>query len=351
MLGLRGQSARNRHSPSGFTIVETLVVVAVISILIGMLLPALGGAQHIARQSACASMQKQLVTGLLRYAGDQDEWIPGFNTTGYSLWPAASAAAAIALSKHAHAPVQINDWISPALAGEGLPIQREDRFYTILERLACPEMRVRSPVWLGGDAGSLAMADWMEQNNKEPAHGVSYLMPTNFQLYGGLRATRDAVITQHSSRRFGELAGICALRPDYRPRLDSIGSLSKKIALADGFRYIDPLTIDFEATYAHLEWGSFSERSACDVSSRSWGRYGTENRTDFNIPLVYRHSGRLLAAFWDGHVDRLAIKESRNPVLWAPTGSRLRKPVNLDLDSLDFGYIPDSGNTRRNAIE
>jgi prepilin-type processing-associated H-X9-DG protein len=339
MVGHGRQSGRGSRASLGFTIAESLAAVAIVGVLIGLLLPALGGAQHAARRAACASMQKQLALGLARYAAEQDEWIPGFNTSGYSLWPVASTPAALALSKHAHAPVQINDWMSPALAGSDLPASREDRFYTLLERHACPEMSLRSPVWIGGDAGSRAMADWMEQNDKPPAHGLSYLMPTNFQLYGGPRAPRDAYITQYSSNKFQQLARICTLRPDYQPRMDSLGSLSKKIALADGFRYIDARTIDFDASYSHVQWGSFTDRSACDVDSRSWGRRGGGG-TAYNLPLVYRHSGRLLAAFWDGHVDQLDVKSSRNPVLWAPRGSKVQPAMAAEPDSLTFGYTP-----------
>jgi prepilin-type processing-associated H-X9-DG protein len=330
---------------TGFTLVEALLVVAVVSILLGLLLPALGGARGAARSAGCLSMERQFALGLARYAADADEWIPGFNTSGFSLRPPAPVGAIAALSRRAGAPVQINDWMSPALADQALPPVREARFYALLERFGCPAMELRAPVWIGGDQGALEMARWLEDHAAEPARGVSYLMPTNFQLFGGPRA--DPLFTQSSSRTLQELARVCALRADYRPRVDSLGSPARKLALADGFRYLDTRVIDFDASYAHANWGSFTERSACDQTSRSWGRRGGGG-TGFNLSVVYRHAGRLNGAFWDGHAEPLAPLRSRDPSLWAPTGSRLQDAAVLDEDSRGFGVDP--GDPDRGAV-
>lgn len=323
----------------GFTLTETLVVSAVVSIMIGLLLPALGGAREAARQTACAAMQKQLVTGLHAYGASEDEWIPGFNTSGRALWPAATPSAIARLSRDPHAPVQVNDWMTPALRDEPLPANREERFYTLFERIACPCMELRAPVWIGGDQGSPAMADWLDAGTRENTRGVSYLMPTNFQLFGGPRVARDAIITQHSSVRFLELARICRLRADYAPRQDQVGLASRKIAVADGFRYLGVNVIDFDASYSHANWGSFTERSACDIDSRAWGRRGGGG-TGYNLGVVYRHKHRLNAAMWDGHVEALSPRDSRDPALWAPTRSALLPAVALDPDSKSFGVDP-----------
>lgn len=345
-------SYRTNRAHAGLTITEVLVVSAVLSILTGLLLPSLSGARTAARRVACAATQKQLVTGLLRYAVDNDEWIPGFNTSGRSLWPLPppSQGAIDALSRYSEAPVQVNDWMSPALAGQPLPLNREHRFYSLLEHYCCPSMELRAPVWSGGfqgDQGGHAMADWIENQAREPAHGISYLMPTNFQLYGGERVHRDALITQSSSGKFLELKKICVLRPDYQPRVDSIGNISKKIAFADGFRYLDRRVIDFDASYGHVNWGSFTERSACDANSRSWGRNGGGG-TGRNLSVVYRHTNQINAAMWDGHVEPLSIKSSRDPSLWAPSKSRLMPAITLDPDSTTFGIDPT--NPLRNRI-
>lgn len=60
---------------TGFTLIELLVVVAIISVLAGLILPALEGAIEQARVVSCASNQKQLVTAVLTYEADyEDVW-------------------------------------------------------------------------------------------------------------------------------------------------------------------------------------------------------------------------------------------------------------------------------------
>ena len=60
----------------GFTLIELLVVLAIIFILVGMLLPALSGAREKSKRMACASNLKQIGSGMLAYAGDNDNHLP-----------------------------------------------------------------------------------------------------------------------------------------------------------------------------------------------------------------------------------------------------------------------------------
>jgi prepilin-type N-terminal cleavage/methylation domain-containing protein/prepilin-type processing-associated H-X9-DG protein len=67
----RRQPDRRRRG-SGFTLVELLVVVAVIALLIGVLLPALGAARERAQTVACMVQMRQLVLAQLTYANEHD---------------------------------------------------------------------------------------------------------------------------------------------------------------------------------------------------------------------------------------------------------------------------------------
>lgn len=61
----------------GFTLIELLVVVAVIALLIGLLLPALGRARDAAVTLGCVNKVRQLALAQLSYAGDYDDTLAG----------------------------------------------------------------------------------------------------------------------------------------------------------------------------------------------------------------------------------------------------------------------------------
>src|SRR5687768_3642116 len=66
-------SGRGRN---GFTLVELLVVVAIIAILAGILYPVFSQARVKAQQTACAANVKQLGTAIQIYVQDYDETFP-----------------------------------------------------------------------------------------------------------------------------------------------------------------------------------------------------------------------------------------------------------------------------------
>ena len=61
---------------SGFTLVEMLLVAAIIAILAALLLPALSSAKAKGKQVACANNLKQLALGCQMYAADNESRLP-----------------------------------------------------------------------------------------------------------------------------------------------------------------------------------------------------------------------------------------------------------------------------------
>ena len=67
---------------SGFTLIEFLVVIAIIGILVSIILPVLGKAREFARRTQCASNLKHIGLALRMYANDQDGAFPAGGSTG-----------------------------------------------------------------------------------------------------------------------------------------------------------------------------------------------------------------------------------------------------------------------------
>lgn len=71
---------RIRPLARAFTLIELLIVIAIIAMLIGILLPALGMARKTARAAVCLNSQRQTAVGMHTYAGDHKEIvIPSYN--------------------------------------------------------------------------------------------------------------------------------------------------------------------------------------------------------------------------------------------------------------------------------
>ncbi len=69
-----------------FTLIELLIVVAIIAILAGMLLPALNSVREKAKTSLCLSRMKQLGLGRIQYFDSSDGYIPEHTTSASRKW-------------------------------------------------------------------------------------------------------------------------------------------------------------------------------------------------------------------------------------------------------------------------
>ncbi len=79
-------AARKRNA---FTLIELLVVIAIIAILAAILFPVFAKAREKARQTSCASNEKQIGLAMLQYVQDYDETYCYREITGLQTWKVA----------------------------------------------------------------------------------------------------------------------------------------------------------------------------------------------------------------------------------------------------------------------
>jgi prepilin-type N-terminal cleavage/methylation domain-containing protein len=76
----------NSKTAEGFTLVELLVVIAVIAILAALLMPALSGAKNKAKRTTCSSNLRQISLGIVLYAHDNEDILPTIAITNGMPW-------------------------------------------------------------------------------------------------------------------------------------------------------------------------------------------------------------------------------------------------------------------------
>jgi general secretion pathway protein G len=72
------------HTPrSGFTLIEMLVVIAIIALLAAILVPTVNGALEKAKRAQCASSLRQVGIAIMTYTTEHDTYIPTVRSGGW----------------------------------------------------------------------------------------------------------------------------------------------------------------------------------------------------------------------------------------------------------------------------
>ena len=336
--------------PGAFTLIELLVVVSIIALLISILLPSLGNAREQAKAVVCASQLKGLTTGAANYTTEENDWIPGMNTSGVAL-RALQLGLTLEDLRDPDMPVQPQDWATPFFRLEmELPTNRAKRMRLITEKFKCPaQAGIKSVLYPYGLSSVPDKEDFMAEGSWT---GVSLLMSAHFQFWG----------TEHAGRKLAPLKRLpmrwvtATTVPEdwevtyysYVSRLTFIGPPARKVFLADGTRYLPASTVlDHDVNPAAGLFGSFASSGGWWSGSTAYGvkngssnwdgnAVGTGSPADGkNLKLSYRHRGgrrsnatscqanrgAIEAAFFDGHVESLSDRESRRIDLWYPKGA------------------------------
>lgn len=305
-------AAASRLREAGFTLIELLVVIAIIAVVMSLLLPALAGAREAGRDTVCKANQKSMITALTAYEATYRGFIPGPNTSGYALQQNK------AYTLGSGTPAADDDWVSPLLGDSmNFPTERLPKIEAIcMTKFRCPNNTVRYGVNYTTGSGRLPM-----ESRGELPFTLSYMSPAYFML-APFGTPGAEVVPQNEP----------IIPPKgYAPKITNIGfDASKKIMSFEGARYwlASHNTFDFSTAtnntgLAGSPQSNFLSRGvAFQASGENYARGNRYEVTDTLRSISLRHSERMNAAFFDGHVGSMSDRDSLNPSYYVPSGSR-----------------------------
>jgi len=112
----------------GFTLVELLVVVALLAVLMSLLLPALGRVREQAKGVKCLSNLRQLGVAAMAYANDNERHLPYQNPLDHSVYDYMNPTAPVNFARSLSRYTVPGAWLCPTvwIATDTLPAYAEN---------------------------------------------------------------------------------------------------------------------------------------------------------------------------------------------------------------------------------
>lgn len=276
-----------------FTLVELLVVIAVIALLMAILLPALTKAKELARRIACGNNMRSLMTASFVYASTYDGW---FVPYAYYVEGVTSIVNDGPVVAAAVSPKAGRDGGRPSGSGQTTFWLPNKAYRKILEldSMKTKKVNTDNPYKLPEDFQ--CPSDYISRDPEQDVEGLSnssfsYNTTDFIQEYGD-PTDRKSWLPQGT-----DIVG---------HKTQSIKRAPEKLAFIDG--------IDW-----WVEWGNGSDYTQAWnlYGQASIGTYRHDPRSDpappntdqIWGPVLYRHSEGANAVFYDGHVSYMKKQE------------------------------------------
>lgn len=280
--------AHDQHSipagPRAFTLIEVLVVVAIIALLVAILLPSLGRARAQARNTQCLSNQRQSTTSVHTYAIANKEIVPRGGNADTIHWT-------MVVARELNQIKSLPKWPDGKYCPNALQVDK-------MEIFQCPERsQINGHKFLDYVVNSMKPV-W--QGSWNDAHQVIHDIPEDMP-YSKL----------HTYKRASEVIYIMDAELE-----------EKNISFAG--------KLDMATTYKNWYAGHYQGNrnkwrdGGIDVMDSWLGGHLPEGRSGQNVSDAKggRRSARKMhlrrftgASFFDGHASSLALKEDPNPNL------------------------------------